>query len=56
LAPGEIEAQDAGKLIAEMTAQIRYMPQWYYYFGGPADKIAGAPTPVHEAKIFDDAG
>ncbi len=24
--------RDNGKLLAEMAAQLRYVPQWYYYF------------------------
>jgi len=40
-----IEVQDNGKLISEMAAQLRYAPQWYYYFGGLADKIEGAVIP-----------
>ncbi len=34
----EFEVQDNGKLFAEMSAQLRYLPQWFYYFGGLADK------------------
>ena len=37
----EIEVRDNGKLIAEMSAQCKYLPQWYYYYGGLADKIEG---------------
>jgi len=40
-----IEVQDNGKLISEMAAQLRYAPQWYYYFGGLADKVEGAVIP-----------
>ena len=40
----EIEVRDNGKLIAEMSAQLRYIPQWYYYFGGLADKVADAKS------------
>ncbi|MCP5151596.1 MAG: aldehyde dehydrogenase [Ectothiorhodospiraceae bacterium] len=36
-----IEVRDNGKLISEMAGQLRYIPQWYYYFGGLADKIEG---------------
>lgn len=41
-----IEVQDNGKLISEMAAQLNYVPQWYYYFGGLADKIEGAVIPI----------
>ncbi|MDH3692766.1 MAG: aldehyde dehydrogenase family protein [Gammaproteobacteria bacterium] len=42
----EIEVQDNGKLITEMAAQLKYIPQWYYYFGGLADKVEGAVLPT----------
>jgi (Z)-2-((N-methylformamido)methylene)-5-hydroxybutyrolactone dehydrogenase len=42
----QVEVRDNGKLIAEMGAQLRYVPQWYYYFGGLADKIEGAVIPI----------
>ncbi|RUZ71956.1 aldehyde dehydrogenase, partial [Mesorhizobium sp. M7A.F.Ca.US.006.01.1.1] len=32
--------------IAEMLAQMRYIPNWYYYYGGLADKIEGAVIPL----------
>ncbi len=32
----QLEVRDNGKLIAEMLGQLRYIPQWYYYFGGLA--------------------
>ena len=42
----EFEVRDNGKLIAEMQAQLNYVPQWYYYYGGLADKIQGAVIPI----------
>ncbi|MFQ6023625.1 MAG: aldehyde dehydrogenase [Acidiferrobacterales bacterium] len=42
----DIEVRDNGKLIAEMGAQLNYLPQWYYYYGGLADKIEGAVIPI----------
>lgn len=47
-----IETRDNGKLIAEMTAQLRYMPEWFRYFGGLADKIEGAVLPIDKAGMF----
>src|SRR3546814_10780264 len=41
-----IESRDNGKLIAEMTAQLRYLPEWYRYFAGLCDKIEGAVLPI----------
>jgi (Z)-2-((N-methylformamido)methylene)-5-hydroxybutyrolactone dehydrogenase len=48
-----IEVRDNGKLIAEMGAQLRYLPQWYYYYGGLADKIEGAVIPTDKAETFN---
>jgi len=49
----EIEVRDNGKLIAEMGAQLNYVPQWYYYFGGLADKIQGAVIPLDKKGYFN---
>lgn len=46
------EVRDNGKLIAEMGMQLKYVPQWYYYFGGLADKIEGAVTPIDKPDHF----
>jgi len=48
-----IEVQDNGKLISEMGMQLKYMPQWYYYFGGLADKIEGAVIPIDKPETFN---
>lgn len=40
-----IESTDNGKLLKEMLAQMRYMPEWFYYFAGAADKIEGRVLP-----------
>lgn len=42
----DLEVRDNGKLIAEMQAQLNYLPQWCYYFGGLADKVQGAAIPL----------
>ena len=47
------EVRDNGKLIAEMQGQLNYMPQWYYYFGGLADKIEGAVIPLDKKGYFN---
>ncbi len=48
-----IEVQDNGKLIAEMGGQLRYIPQWYYYFGGLADKIEGKVIPIDKPGVLN---
>jgi len=47
-----LEVRDNGKLINEMHAQLKYMPQWYYYYGGLADKIEGGVLPIDKADHF----
>lgn len=42
----EIEVRDNGKLFAEVYGQLTYIPQWFYYYGGLADKIQGATLPL----------
>lgn len=41
-----IETRDNGKLYAEMAGQLRYIPEWYRYYGGLADKIEGRVPPI----------
>ena len=48
----EIEVRDNGKLISEMAAQLKYLPEWFYYYGGLADKIQGAVVPVDRPDHF----
>ncbi|MFO0995750.1 MAG: aldehyde dehydrogenase [Alphaproteobacteria bacterium] len=47
-----IEVRDNGKLIAEMGAQLRYIPQWYHYFGGLADKVEGSVIPSDKPEML----
>jgi acyl-CoA reductase-like NAD-dependent aldehyde dehydrogenase len=49
----EYEVRDNGKLISEMGPQCSYLPQWYYYFGGLADKIEGSVLPIDKPDIFN---
>src|SRR5471030_2393073 len=49
----EIEVRDNGKLYAEMSAQTAYMAQWYYYYGGLADKIEGQVIPIDKPDTFN---
>jgi acyl-CoA reductase-like NAD-dependent aldehyde dehydrogenase len=47
-----IEVRDNGKLISEMSAQLKYLPEWFYFFGGLADKITGSVVPVDKPDTF----
>ncbi len=49
----EIEVRDNGKLFAEMHGQLSYIPQWFYYYGGLADKIQGAVIPLDKKAYFN---
>jgi aldehyde dehydrogenase (NAD+) len=35
-----------------MRTQARYVPQWFYYFGGLADKVEGAVFPGDKREMF----
>jgi (Z)-2-((N-methylformamido)methylene)-5-hydroxybutyrolactone dehydrogenase len=48
-----IESTDNGKLFAEMRGQLNYIPQWFYYFGGMADKIEGRVIPIDKPGVFN---
>jgi (Z)-2-((N-methylformamido)methylene)-5-hydroxybutyrolactone dehydrogenase len=47
-----IEVRDNGKLFAEMQGQLNYIPQWFYYYGGLADKIQGSTLPLDKKGYF----
>ena len=49
----EIETLDNGKLLAEMRGQLNYLPQWFHYFGGLADKIEGRVIPIDRPGVFN---
>jgi aldehyde dehydrogenase (NAD+) len=49
----QIETTDNGKLIAEMRTQLNYIPQWFHYFGGLADKIEGRVIPIDRSGVFN---
>ncbi|QPF88071.1 aldehyde dehydrogenase [Bradyrhizobium genosp. L] len=42
----ELEVRDNGKLKVEMLGQMRYLPRWFQYYGGLADKIEGRMPPI----------
>ena len=48
-----IEVRDNGKLFAEMQGQLNYIPQWYYYYGGLADKVEGSVIPTDKPDMFN---
>ena len=48
----DLEVRDNGKLRAEMLGQMRYLPRWFQYYGGLADKIEGKVTPIDKKGMF----
>jgi aldehyde dehydrogenase (NAD+) len=48
----ELETRDNGKLLREMTGQLGYLPEWYRYFAGWADKIGGESLPSDRPNYF----
>ncbi|TAL93176.1 MAG: aldehyde dehydrogenase [Paraburkholderia sp.] len=48
----QVETRDNGKLSAEMQGQLKTIPEYWYYYGGLADKIEGAVMPVEEHDVL----
>ena len=48
----ELETRDNGKLLREMAGQMAILPEWYYYFGGLADKHQGSVIPTDKANYL----
>jgi aldehyde dehydrogenase (NAD+) len=47
-----IEQRDNGKILSEACAQIRYMGDYFKYYGGLADKVQGAVIPTDKKGVF----
>ena len=50
---GQLEVRDNGKLISEMLAQCKYLPEWFYFYGGLADKITGSVIASDKPDTFN---
>jgi hypothetical protein len=48
-----VETRQNGKLLREMTAQMRMVPEWLYYFGGLADKVEGSVIPLDRQSVLN---
>ena len=48
----ELETRDNGKLLREMAGQMAYLPEWYRYYGGLADKVQGSVIPSDKANFL----
>jgi aldehyde dehydrogenase (NAD+) len=49
----ELETRDNGKLLREMTGQLRVVPDWFTYYGGLADKIEGRVIPLDRTSVLN---
>ncbi|KJC50545.1 carnitine dehydratase [Bradyrhizobium sp. LTSP885] len=50
---GRIEQRDNGKLIAEVSGQVRNVAGWFHYYAGLADKVAGSVVPMPRPDVFN---
>jgi acyl-CoA reductase-like NAD-dependent aldehyde dehydrogenase len=48
----QLETNDNGKLIRETMGQIGYMPEFFYYYAGQADKLEGQTLPLDKVDMF----
>ena len=48
----ETETRDNGKVLTEMQGQLKTIPEYWYYYGGLADKIEGAVMPVEKPDVL----
>ncbi len=49
----QVEMKDNGKLLSELTMQMHYMANYYYYYGGLADKMEGSVIPTDKPGVFN---
>ncbi|MFI5542047.1 aldehyde dehydrogenase [Nocardia sp. NPDC051900] len=42
----DLESRDNGKLLREMSGQLKALPEWYHFFAGHADKLGGEVIPT----------
>ncbi|MDE2573013.1 MAG: aldehyde dehydrogenase [bacterium] len=47
------EVRDNGKLLREMLAQLKAVPNWYRYYAGLADKVHGRTVPMERPTLFN---
>ncbi|MDG1212284.1 MAG: aldehyde dehydrogenase [Paracoccaceae bacterium] len=49
---GRVETRDTGKMFKETRWQSTYIAEYYHFFAGAADKIAGETLPVDKPDMF----
>jgi aldehyde dehydrogenase (NAD+) len=48
-----VETLDNGKLLRETTGQVKRVPEFFYYYGGIADKILGDVIPGNKPELLN---
>ncbi len=48
-----IESRDNGKRLVDVLAQLRYLPKYFHYYAGLADKIEGSVIPNDVPGVFN---
>lgn len=48
----QLESRDNGKLIRETRAQVNYLPEFFYYTAGLADKVEGETLPLDKVDMM----
>lgn len=48
-----LETLDNGKLLRETTGQVKRVPEFFYYYGGIADKILGDVIPGNKPRLLN---
>lgn len=49
---GRIETLDTGKMLKETRWQAKYIAEFYHFFAGAADKLAGETLPIDKPDLF----
>jgi (Z)-2-((N-methylformamido)methylene)-5-hydroxybutyrolactone dehydrogenase len=48
----QLESKDNGKLIRETLGQVGYLPEFFYYYAGLADKVEGETLSLDKPDLF----
>ena len=49
---GRVETRDTGKMFKETAWQATYIAEYFHFFAGAADKIAGETLPIDKPDMF----
>lgn len=49
---GEVETRDTGKMFKETRWQAKYIAEYFHFYAGAADKVAGDTLPIDKPDLF----